>query len=154
MNAGPDTLICENHLPYQIEATNSASSTVLWNSGETTPIIEVEDAGTFVITATSLDGCTAVDSITIFVDPCLGLSEQELVFELFPNPAKDVFYIKTNALDASKIEIINTSGQLVYQADLMEENTEIVTNQFSDGVYIVRLLSEKQQNYYRLVISK
>lgn len=154
MNAGPDSLICENHLPFQIEATNSASSTVLWNSGETTPTIEVEDAGTFVITATSLDGCTDVDSITISVDPCLGLSQQELVFELYPNPAKDVFYIKTNALDAAKIQIINTSGQLVYQADLMEENTEIVTNQFSDGVYIVRLLSEKQQNYYRLVISK
>lgn len=154
VDAGTDTTICAYNFPLQINAINSASSTVVWNTGETTSSVEVSDAGTYIITATSNDGCVAVDSITISVDPCLGLSQEELVFELYPNPAKDVVHIQTHAFHNAKIEIISASGQLVYAADLMQEETEIATSQFSDGVYSVWFKSEHQHNYYRLVISK
>jgi hypothetical protein len=70
-------------------------------------------------------------------------------FELFPNPAKDKLCVKTNALDSS-IEIINTSGELVFGTILT--GTDIDVSGFKPGIYFARLLNSKAPIVRKLVI--
>src|ERR1019366_469318 len=41
----------------------------LWNNGDTTSINNISTAGTYFVTVTDSHGCTAIDSITISVNP-------------------------------------------------------------------------------------
>jgi gliding motility-associated-like protein len=41
----------------------------LWNNGDTTSINYISAAGTYIVTVTDSHGCTAIDSITISVNP-------------------------------------------------------------------------------------
>ena len=71
--------------------------TYIWSTGETTSIIETTTAGTYSVTVTDANNCTATDEIEVNVDPPIELNAVEIeVVELgesttigvmFPNPA-------------------------------------------------------------------
>ncbi|MCD4773275.1 MAG: choice-of-anchor L domain-containing protein [Bacteroidales bacterium] len=65
-NAGPDQTIC-----FGDTTTLSASGGVEyeWNTGETTPNIDVSPEVTTVYIIEVFDGCYDTDSVTVFVDP-------------------------------------------------------------------------------------
>lgn len=57
---------CEN-TTGQLTASNNAPGTILWNTGETTPSISVNKAGTYSVTLVN-GSCTVNDSATVKVD--------------------------------------------------------------------------------------
>lgn len=67
VNLGADVAIC-NGTMLTLNAGNPGS-TYLWNTGATTQTINVSTAGTYSVTITTPEGCTASDAITITVNP-------------------------------------------------------------------------------------
>src|SRR5690554_7739215 len=70
MNLCPDITHCENVQSNQdLTATIPIPDTYLWNTGETTPTINVNQSGTYAVLATNSIGCTAVDTIEVTFNP-------------------------------------------------------------------------------------
>ncbi|MBK8808847.1 MAG: hypothetical protein IPO21_20300, partial [Bacteroidales bacterium] len=66
VSLGADIEICEGEQAL-LNAT-SANATYLWNTGETSSVISVNNAGTYIVTV-SVDNCTAIDEIDVNVNP-------------------------------------------------------------------------------------
>lgn len=64
VNFGPDTTLCQG-VSLTLQATTGTGFTYLWNTGATTPSITVNTTGTYSVTATAPNGCTAGDEINV-----------------------------------------------------------------------------------------
>jgi Ig-like domain CHU_C associated/Secretion system C-terminal sorting domain len=65
VNLGSDTVLCGGNI--MLDAQNQ-STQITWNTGDTTQIITVTASGVYVVSVTSLDGCSSVDSITVTIN--------------------------------------------------------------------------------------
>ena len=88
-----------------------------------------------------LDSCVSVQSV-------LSVEQYESQFRILPNPNNGLFILqlKQSAQSASKIEIINTLGELIY-ADKMqkgESRKEIDLTQHASGIYTCRIIKEEK----------
>ena len=64
-------------------------------------------------------------------------------FIIYPNPTKDNLTIETNINKEQKLEIINLFGQTVYASNI-NKKVIINTSAFANGVYILKLSSDKE----------
>jgi GH25 family lysozyme M1 (1,4-beta-N-acetylmuramidase) len=67
-------------------------------------------------------------------------------FILYPNPASDNITIENTSLNDNKEEMIliyNIQGQLLLQQNLQQQKTEIGISDFSDGMYFVKVKTDK-----------
>lgn len=153
LELGQDTLLCENHFPFEISATSSTSNLV-WNTGATTSSIEVSTAGNYFVTATSTDGCTALDTIIISSDPCLNVIENSVFVSLYPNPVKETLTIQANQDMNAYFEIIDATGKVAITDKLKGKEKSISTLELSNGVYILSINAENTKTQYRFIIAK
>lgn len=153
LELGNDSLLCENHFPFEISA-NSSTTNIVWNTGATTSSIEVSTAGNYFVTATSTDGCTALDTIVITSDPCLNVSENTLIVSLFPNPANEYLTIQSSQEMDVDFEIIDATGKVAITDRLKGKEKNISTLELSNGVYILSINAENTQTQYRFIIAK
>ncbi|MFT4601965.1 MAG: hypothetical protein ACI857_002151 [Arenicella sp.] len=73
---------------------------------------------------------------------------------IYPNPAKNSFHIKTTLSAPSYIEIVTLDGKKVAQRYFGENGLiTIDTDQFSSGVYYIKLTSENQIFTDKLIIA-
>ena len=88
VNLGSDTLsICGTSTT--LDATNPAVGSYSWNTGATTPTIDVTNSGEYIVTVTDSTGCAASDTVYVsIIDPtitagssalCLGDSTELVV---------------------------------------------------------------------------
>ena len=63
--------------------------------------------------------------------------------KIYPNPTKDNLTIETNSNTEQRLEIINLIGQTVYTIYINKKAT-INTSAFANGVYILKLSSDKE----------
>lgn len=86
----------------------------------------------------------------VYIGPQSSIDENTLLLDLFPNPAKDVLYIKSNQQINSAI-VFSNDGKIVL--NLHEQSIEdIQLNQLSPGIYIVQLTSEMQTITRKIII--
>jgi hypothetical protein len=65
---------------------------------------------------------------------------QDDLFTIFPNPAKDKIVIENNATDGEKmISIFDIQGKLLFRQTYPEAKTEIDIRSFSNGLYYVKI---------------
>ena len=62
---------------------------------------------------------------------------------IYPNPTKDNLTIETNINKEPKLEIVNLLGQTVYTSYINKKAT-INTSAFANGVYILKLYTDKE----------
>ena len=62
---------------------------------------------------------------------------------IYPNPTKDNLTIETNSNKEQSIEILNLMGQTVYTSNIYKKAI-INTSAFANGVYILKLSSDKE----------
>ena len=65
-------------------------------------------------------------------------------FEIYPNPANNALYIKTNGGNEIKISILSVDGKIIKSNRYQNENIEIDISDLNRGIYILRF--ENQDN--------
>ena len=58
-----------------------------------------------------------------------------------PNPATNYTLIKTDVIADYKLEVFNIHGGLIYSKEFTDNNISILTDAYSTGVYITRLIN-------------
>lgn len=75
--------------------------------------------------------------------------------QLFPNPANDLFYIQLPEVGNFSIEIINASGQLVYnKCEAFRNNLSysINTSNLAEGIYLVKTKYNEKSQVKKIMI--
>ena len=122
VNLGPDVTVCDQ----VILDAGPAPQSYLWSTGATTQTIAVTTSGTYAVTVTNGDSCTASDTINVIVnntvladlgpdqDICPGTSTT-----LTPAPGGFASYLWSNGSTAPSI-VVSTSG--TYYVDVVDAN--------------------------------
>lgn len=166
LNLGADVVACLDGGVTVFAST--AYDTYNWSSGGTTNVLSNTGAASglgttnHVLTVTQAStGCTATDDINITYNSCVGLSEvdADLNVNLYPNPATNFvtveIYDKFNEGNL-KLEILNSIGQVVTSRSIVNSSEKVImdVNNFSKGMYLVRISSDKLYMTKKLIIQK
>jgi len=127
---------------YEIQPWNSI--TYEWSNGATTEDLTGVAPGTYSVTATDCNGCSA--SATVEVGVISGLSEESLntVF-VHPNPANDMLFFSKTAETA---EVLDLHGRIV-KTTVNANNVDV--NYLAAGAYSIRLTIKETVTVHRFV---
>jgi len=73
---------------------------------------------------------------------------------VYPNPANDIIYVTlhdASLINNTTIEIYNAIGNLVLTQKSYSENTSIIINSLTKGIYTVRVISDNKQTVNRII---
>ena len=132
----------------------------VWDNGMTGASISGLGFGTYVVTATDTNGCTAIDTVQVdSILTRLGRINFLTNLKIFPNPTSGNLTIDLELSEAKDINIViyDMAGQLI--KDFGHEytaKTQIRTDLsiFPSGVYLVRIVLDNQVITKRLIVSK
>jgi hypothetical protein len=139
VSAGNDTTICENFLPLTIVG-QASSSQVLWSTGANTLSTEITQAGIYSLTATSTEGCIAIDSVSISTDPCVGIEENELFYTIYPNPVSHSLVIESNQM-IQHASILSAEGKIIFEIRPTSGLVQMDLSALSSGIYLLHFSS-------------
>lgn len=162
-NLGPDDTICINHI--KTLDPGAGFTTYLWSTGDNTQTIVLDGAvlgtGTFdySVTVTNQFSCSNADTITIVVDPCIGIYDEkpERTVSIIPNPANDHFNLSFNFPGAVILRIYDNAGKLVDETELYSDGTEshrISTAHLRAGLYQVSIITTGEVISKKLILRK
>lgn len=171
-SAGHDTLVCLNHsvlLGGNPTATGGYNNYVyLWSPPDglddptsPNPTATLSESISYTLTVTDINGCQAVSTVTVNIDACLGISEQDLIRALtvFPNPSNGVFRIgglSNYQGQLQKVEIVNYLGQNIFSRNYSDgepfPEQGLDTNIKDPGLYVVRITLADRMVSKRLII--
>ncbi len=103
-----------------------------------------------VVDTTTIDYAWGVDSITTSV---ANLSDDDFNWSVYPNPANTTLNVepKENNEQAT-IQIYNSIGELVYAHTTKEKSFSIATTSFSNGMYILKIITAKNVSSKKFII--
>lgn len=142
-------------------AGGTGTYTYNWSNSATSEDLTAIAAGTYSVTVTDQNGCTASASFT--VSNTVGINDVNLVskFNVFPNPSASATTVTVQLLLTEntdvKIELIDLSGKLIISelaGNVKQFNFEINTSSLAGGVYVVRATGSKLNLNQRLTINK
>jgi len=135
-----DTDTIKTKLPYVIDPGYSAYG-YEWNTGATTPTLEVSESGEYWLEVTSEFNCETRDYI--YISEITGVEELDLSgMILYPNPFEGKIKLEnTSNLKIEEIEIINLNGSVIYRNNFESriKHFEIDASDFEVGVYFIRI---------------
>jgi len=109
---------------------------------ETEYLDNVPDKGIYCYTVTSITEVEeSVPSESACLEVIVGICDIEKgVFTIYPNPVSGMLYINTEET-ITNCQIFNIQGQIVYSTS--SSIKEVATENWSPGVYIIRITTEK-----------
>jgi gliding motility-associated-like protein len=114
VNLGIDTVICRSK-PVVLNNGSSTFDSYLWNTGETTPSILVNETGTYYITVTQ-NSCEASDTILVTPGDC----DMYIPSAFTPNGdnLNETFGVVDNvALQYYSMQIFSKWGELIFSSN-------------------------------------
>ncbi|MFO8022107.1 MAG: T9SS type A sorting domain-containing protein, partial [Perlabentimonas sp.] len=117
-------------------------------AGETLP----EGITTIVWSAIDNAGNENNCSFNVSVDTYVGIDNfAENTIEIYPNPFSEHLIIDTKGYNEKiSFKIYNSTGQVVYQGDLIDKST-LNTSDFSPGVYIIRFENNNAIEFNKII---
>ena len=82
----------------------------------------------------------------------LGLSENELKFGVYPNPANDKFHLYSEDLIGSEYLIKNAGGQIVQKGVLHSDKQTIEAGDLGEGLYFISVNNAQQVKTIKLIL--
>ena len=156
---GADTSMCVNHT---LILDAGKGNSYLWSTGDTTKTIVIhgKTLGTGVhdfSVMVSYLGCGAGDTISIGVDPCTGIEENNASMKLriYPNPTQGSFTINMLDVNSSSYtyQVYDVLGAVIQSGELQtiantDVNYKFDLNLQSKGVYYIHLYNK---NYFKII---
>ena len=77
-------------------------------------------------------------------------------WNMYPNPSTGALYIVNSSVskEASQIQVLNAIGQVVLEETITNNYKNIDLSKLNNGVYFVKIVSDKQSVIQRVVLSK
>lgn len=129
-----------------------------WSNGNNDSTATNLVAGNYSLTVSDANACSEVFNVKIGTINSIELADNKLSWELYPNPARDVLYVKAGKSIVPDVEI------RVFSAIGTEIKTKIDTNanaeyridldRFSQGLYLLELRYNGQRWVKRFVVAK
>lgn len=114
----------------------------LWNTGETSPTIEVTANGTYSVITTDEYGCTSMASVEVVITDIERI-DRDLAIEVYPNPFRDELVIEGKALKGSWLQLYDIQGQLMISKRIENEAEILDLKDLSEGVYLLKVVGEQ-----------
>ncbi|MBL4754797.1 MAG: T9SS type A sorting domain-containing protein [Flavobacteriales bacterium] len=156
VNLGADTVIC-NGCSINLDA-GAGFTSYDWSTGETTQTINVDSAGTYIVTVTDANSCIGGGAIEVDIALGIAVTNMQHAVKIYPNPNTGEFTLElilTNGQDM-ELSIVNILGKLVYFEKLPAfEGThfkQIDLSTYSSGVYNLQLVSSTGTINKRVII--
>lgn len=136
-----NSVIC-NGGSTNLSLIGSGITSYSWSTGSTnsTTIVSPTITTNYTAVATSSSGCTSTKTITVVVQNCSSIKEQEQVvanLNVYPNPSSGELFVSSS--NETDFEIIDLTGKVIYNSTLKKEELykeKIVLE--SAGVYFIR----------------
>ena len=112
--------------------------------------VEFDSTYNYMVVAVYDDGCEAASeplSVTVIWD---AIQENGQAIHIYPNPAKDVLHIAGK--DILQVEFFNIVGQKLLSVN--EGFDAIQLNDLPNGMYFVRMQSQKGEQIFKILIDK
>jgi exo-beta-1,3-glucanase (GH17 family) len=132
LSATPDSI--ETGGTTTLAVTGAGSTTFLWSTGETIKTIQVSPLATttYTVTATSGNGCTAVDSITVVVNPITSshVADDAATIKVYPTPVRETLYVEVELPDSKPVTIsmLDALGCVVTNRRLIPAHGKLVAS--------------------------
>jgi hypothetical protein len=81
------------------------------------------------------------------------LADFDKYFKVYPNPANGAFFIESeNLTNQMQLSIISSDGKLILNKLITEPRTQIDLRNFDSGLYLIRILKDKEIFTKRLIV--
>jgi hypothetical protein len=152
-----DTTICAGDELTLDAGTGYAEYT--WSTQETTQTIMVNAAGTYKVTVS--DGsCEAIDSVTVYVDPCTLIEDRinESAAVVYPNPCDGLLNVYLPVGDDAivSVRVMDILGHEVHDGNYTRSKSGYIYLNLSDlqpGIYYLRIKTGKSDYISRFFIN-
>jgi len=134
-----------------------------WNFGDAAtsalqnPVHTYTANGTYTVTLIASNQCGS-DTITNIISIATGLEENSdlITVEIFPNPSNGQYQVKIKGVDFenTELELFNLTGEIVFKTQLVRSETLIDISFQPNGVYFVKLKTEKGSVVKKIVLSR
>ncbi|MGB1206926.1 MAG: T9SS type A sorting domain-containing protein [Chitinophagales bacterium] len=117
------------------------------------PSASPAETTTYTVTATTMQGCTSTAEITIVVDLCNGIFDNQATLScaIYPNPTSDFLYIDLPNVPQADVQIFNTTGQLI-RSQKANAMTSIDVSNFAKGLYYVSVKANEKSYLQKVIV--
>jgi PKD repeat protein len=138
-----------------VAAGGTAPYTYLWsNDGSTADTIDNVNPGTYSVTVTDANTCTATASVIVNVTGIINLSNAATV-KIYPNPATDVLNLVWSQSMNVEVSVLDLNGNVI---STMITNGDMKTafdiHSLAAGAYIVRITDKSNNQQQSMLFSK
>lgn len=108
--------------------------------------------GDYTVVSTDINGCESTFEILNIILKTDKVGSTG--FSIHPNPARNVFTIQVSDHFNSTCEILNQLGEIVFAKKLDSKQNEISIDEFSAGIYFVRISSADYFTTQKLIVTE
>jgi hypothetical protein len=155
VDLGPDTTLTSES--YLLDAGNPGA-TYQWNTGANTQSIEADSTGTYSVTVSTPDHCSASDTINLTFKAADQVNDAVAErLSVYPNPSAGHFYLHMGEEGEGRdkmVSLIHLSGQLAYREFFVNsgQTLEIVLPRPVPGFYFLKVETGDKTCLKKLVI--
>ncbi|MCG9909973.1 MAG: T9SS-dependent M36 family metallopeptidase [Flavobacteriales bacterium] len=120
---------------------------------ESGPTLSNLSPGNYQVTVSNADGCSSTSSFTI-VDVSSISGTQNHLLSVFPNPARDVFFVKSFSDPVSNIQITDIKGKQIQSLDFSSPECAVSTQELAAGMYLIHIRIGETTHVKRIVVQK
>jgi hypothetical protein len=114
-------------------------SWMLFRSIEQTHFIENKAQGNYCWVDINNNKKIDFSNVKEFTPSSLSKVTSDVEVKVFPNPASDLLFLRTNDFVEGEIEIVDVQGRKVLTQAFKGKNTEVQISSFNSGIYILKL---------------
>jgi len=79
------------------------------------------------------------------------INNKQRKIEVYPNPAKNIIYIKSNNINVRNVKLYNIAGELLFEKNNIQSNTTFNVSNLRKGLYLIVIKTENQVFNYKII---
>ncbi|MEO8085850.1 MAG: CotH kinase family protein [Bacteroidota bacterium] len=153
VNLGPDT-IAQTGSTVTLDA-GAGFSSYSWSTTSANQTIGVTSTGTYWVTVTDANGCSATDSISIQFDNAVHQLNLTGGISIYPNPVKGLLTVSINQCSCPvSLQLLDATGRKVWQEESQGEKTvyQMDMTGYAKGIYFLKLDEDNFGQVFKVVV--
>ena len=135
-----------------VSITASGAETYFWDNGQTSASITITPFTSDIYSILGVTGdCSSTNEVIVYVEDCTSLYDLEnsnVEVSVMPNPTSGATTIKFNIAAIRDIYLTDISGKVLHSFQSTNQIEILPTEDLSNGIYIVRIVSEINHNQF------